>query len=187
LLRLTLRSGRDGQLLARIVDRDGVAFVLDYGDPAVVADASRKVLHGGFRAAWGGVIENVGAGMPNLLRLLAVHYAEAGLLVSVEEPDWPRRAGIDPTDVPEPLSEGPPTLLPDEWTEGQDNDTEILSRRDLYRMKARLEAERAVREPWPAPARLEPVPMPEPTEEDDKPTEEVDLTLPNLHRRRRDR
>jgi hypothetical protein len=184
-LRLTLRSGRDGRLLARIVDRDGVAFVLDYGDPAVVADASRKVLHGGFQVVWGGTVENVGAGTPNLFRMLAVHYAESGLLVAVDEPGWPRREGVDPMDVPEPPSDGPPTLLPDEWTEGADHDTEILSRRDLTRLKARLEAERVVRE-W-KPARLEPVPLPEPADEDDQPTEELDRTLPNLQRRGRDR
>lgn len=185
MLRLTLRSGKDGRLLARIVDRHGVAFVLDYGDPAVVADASRKVLHGGFQAAWAGQVENVGAGTPNLLRMLALHYAEAGHLVVVEEPDWPRRAGVDPMDVPAPPSDGPPTLLPDEWTEGADHDTEILSRRDLTRLKARIEAERVVRE-W-KPAKLEPVPLPETPDEDDQPTEEVDDTLPNLQRRGRDR
>jgi hypothetical protein len=192
LLRLTLRSGRDGRLLARIVDRDGVAFVLDYGDPSIVADASRKVLHGGFRVAWGGVVQTVGPGMPHLLRMLAVHYAESGLLVAVDEPDWPRRAGVDPADVPEPLSEDPPLLLPDEWTEGGDrDDTEILSRRDLKKLKARLEAEKvaedaavkAVRAEW-KPARLEPVTLPEPTDEEDTPTEELDVTTLMPNRRR---
>ena len=172
MLRLTVRSGRDARLLARVVERDGVAFVLDYGDPATVADASRKLLHGGFRAAWAGGVETAVPGSPAVLRQLALHYVEQGLLVVVDEPDFPRREGIDPTDVPSPLSDGPPTLLPDEWTEGTDLDTEILSRRDLVRLRARLEAERAVRERW-TPPRLEPVPLPE-LDEDDQPTEEVE-------------
>lgn len=172
MLRLTLRSARDGRLLARIVEREGVAFVLDYGDPAVVADASRKLLHGGFTASWGGALETAAPGTPALVRQLALHYVEQGLLVVVDEPDFPRREGISPVDVPSPLSEGPPTLLPDDWSEGGDTDTEILSRRDLVRLKARLEAERVVRERWKPPP-LEPLTLPE-ADEDDEPTEEID-------------
>jgi hypothetical protein len=89
-LRLTLRSGRDGRLLARIIERDGVLFVLDFGDPAVVADASRRVLHGGFGVPWEGTTEVALPGHPALLRYLALHYASAGFLVFVDEPGHPR-------------------------------------------------------------------------------------------------
>ena len=114
-----------------------------------------------------------------------LHYAEQGMLVAVDEPDWPRRAGTSPLDVPEPRTDGPPTLLPDEWTETRDHDTEILSRRDVMRLRARLEAER-VRSQW-VPPRLEPVSIPE-DDPDDLPTEEVDLerTVPLPRRRRSD-
>jgi hypothetical protein len=89
-LRLTLRSGRDGRLLARIIERDGVLFVLDFGDPAVVADASRRVLHGGFGIPWEGETFVALPGHPALLRHLALHYAAAGFLVFVDEPGHPR-------------------------------------------------------------------------------------------------
>jgi hypothetical protein len=89
-LRLTLRSGRDGRLLARIIERDGVLFVLDFGDPVVVSDASRRVLHGGFGVPWEGSTEVALPGHPALLRHLALHYAASGLLVCVDEPGHPR-------------------------------------------------------------------------------------------------
>lgn len=95
MLRLTLRSGRDGRLLARIVERDGVLFVLDYGDPQVVLDASRRVLHGGFGIGWEGETETALPGHPALLRQLALHYAEVGLLVFIDEPGYPRDAMAD--------------------------------------------------------------------------------------------
>ncbi|HHO52983.1 MAG TPA: hypothetical protein ENK18_19430 [Deltaproteobacteria bacterium] len=105
MLRLTLRDGHDGRLLARIIDRDGYAFVLDYGDRAVVADAARKVMQGGFLVRWEEVIEEASPGSPTFFRLLAMHYATEGLLVSVDEPTWTRRAPdrrLEMTEVPLP-------------------------------------------------------------------------------------
>lgn len=170
MLRLTLRSGRDGRLLARIIDRDGVAFVLDYGEPEVVADASRKVLAGGFGVLFGDHAETAAPGHPSMLRLLALHYAAEGLLVAVEEPDWPRAAWVPPEDPPRLVGDGPPTLMPDEPTDTGD-DTELLSMRDLAR------ALLAVPEPEPppvtGPAPLVPFPLPD-LSEDDEATELVD-------------
>ncbi|MEQ1502504.1 MAG: hypothetical protein ABMB14_09740 [Myxococcota bacterium] len=141
MLRLTLRSGRDGRLLARIVDRDGVLFVLDFGDPATLTDASRRVLHGGFSVHWQGQSETAIPTNPALLRQLALYYASQGLLVFFDEPDWPRIARQGPLDVPRPYSAGPPTLLPDEPNEPEL--TQLLSRKDLVDLKARLAADAA--------------------------------------------
>lgn len=92
MLRLTLRDSRDGRLLARVIDRDGYAFVLDYGDRQLVADAARKVMQGGFMVRWEDSLEEAVPGQPTFLRSLAMHYASEGLLVSVDEPTWTRRA-----------------------------------------------------------------------------------------------
>lgn len=168
MLRLTLRSGRDGRLLARIVDRDGAAFVLDYGDPDVVADASRRVLHGGFSVRWQGAVEQAAPGAPGLLRQLALHYASQGLLVFVDEPTWLRRGALAPEDAPKPLGEGPPTLIPDDPTDVVE-ETEIVSRSDLQKVLAKSEARR---ETW-SPPPLEPVRLPDLPAEDDE-TEQID-------------
>ncbi len=171
MLRLTLRSGHDGRLLARIVDRDGIAFVLDYGDPEVVADASRRVHHGGFAVRWQGALEQASAGAPGLLRQLALHYAALGYLVFVDEPTWPRRAGVAPEDAPSLPSSGPPTLLPDDPSDVGE-ETEILSRRDLELALARHEAQ-VPRRPPAAVVPLEPVPLPDLPPEDEV-TEQID-------------
>ena len=139
MLRLTLRSRRDGRLQARIVDRDGVLFVLDFGDPAMLTDASRRVLHGGFTVSWQGVDETATPGNPALFRQLALYYAAQGFLVCVDEPDWPRPAFVDPIDAPSrlALTFGPPTLLPDE-PGNEPESTEILSLHDVKRVLARV-------------------------------------------------
>lgn len=135
MLRLTVRSGRDGRLLARVVDRDGVMFVLDYGDRSLLSDASRKVLHGGFNVSWQGGVETAVPGNAALLRQLALFYASQGLLVCVDEPDWPRKAR-----KAEPIrpswQDGPPTILQDEPL---DPSTRLMSRRDLVELRNKLD------------------------------------------------
>lgn len=100
MLRLTLRSADDGRVLARVVDRDGTVFVLDHGEPDTVAEAAQLVLHGGFQVTWQGVVDTAVPRTPQFLQRLALHWAGQGHLVFVDEPDWPRRAGVDPEDVP---------------------------------------------------------------------------------------
>lgn len=137
MLRLTVRSGRDGRLLARVVDRDGVMFVLDYGDRSILSDASRKVLHGGFNVSWQGGVETAVPGNAALLRQLALFYAQQGLLVCVDEPDWPRK-----TRKAEPArpswQDGPPTILQDEPLDFDPN-TRLMSRRDLVALRDKLD------------------------------------------------
>jgi hypothetical protein len=145
-LRLTLRSGRDGRLLARVVERDGLLFVLDFGDPVLMTDASRRVLHGGFTVDWQGRTETALPSTPPLLRQLALHYAAQGVLVFVDEPDFPRAApvAISPAGAslrPLPLSANLPTLLPDEpWEQEQDCNTVLRSRRELQELQDRIDA-----------------------------------------------
>jgi len=129
-IRLTLRDGRDGRLLARIVDRDSSALVLDYGDPETIAGASRLVRQGGFSVMWQGAVEEAAPGAPGLLRHLAMHYAASGALVFVDEPTWPRPVGSDAA-----------MLLPDDPTDLVE-DTEILTIRELGAALARVDSQR---------------------------------------------
>lgn len=171
MLRLTLRSRRDGRLQARIVDRDGVLFVLDFGDQAILTDASRRVLHGGFTVSWQGTDETANAGNPALFRQLALYYAAHGFLVWVDEPDWPRPAFVDPIDAPRRhLLGGPPTLLPDESAEPEL--TEILSVQDVKRVLDRIDTERPPPPSGP-PTLLTPVLVLDPDGGDDDVTEEI--------------
>ena len=87
MLRLTLRSGKDGRFLARIVDRGGFPFVLDFGDRRVIEDASQRLLHG-FTMWRHGRLVNAGPQDPEMIQLLADFYAAEGLLVFLEEPNW---------------------------------------------------------------------------------------------------
>lgn len=109
MLRLTLRSGRDGRFLARVIDRNVGAFVLDYGDPLVVAEVSERALRGGFRVWVGGRWETAAPQDPHMLTLLAHAYAAEGYLVFLDQPDHPGRPDtveerlpdwIDPNDMP---------------------------------------------------------------------------------------
>jgi hypothetical protein len=83
--RLTLRDPSDNRFLARIVDRDGFAFVLDFGDANTIADASRKVAHG-FTLGTGPGAEHVPANSADILEKLALHYLHEGLDVSLDKP-----------------------------------------------------------------------------------------------------
>lgn len=154
------------------MDRDGVLFVLDFGDPAMLTDASRRVLHGGFTVAWQGVDETASPGNPAMFRHLALYYAAQGFLVCVDEPDWPRPAFVDPIDAPYRLAGGPPTLLPDEPAY-EPEATEILSLHDVQRVLARIETDR--RPPPSGPPTLMPpvLTLDFDFEDDDDPTEEV--------------
>jgi hypothetical protein len=104
-LRLTLRARDDARFLARIIERDGFAFVLDYGDAAMVADASERVARG-FSLWRDGKLETVPASSPELLPLLAEFYAQEGLLVALEEPSF--------TERPEPLEDRLPVSEPNQ-------------------------------------------------------------------------
>lgn len=105
MLRLTLRSSKDGRFLARIVDRGGFPFVLDFGDRRIIEDASQRLLHG-FTMWRHGRLISAPPGDADLLALLADFYAGEGLLVFLEEPNWAFR------DVQTTQEDGPVLLSP---------------------------------------------------------------------------
>lgn len=116
MLRLTVRSGRDGRFLARVIDRDGFAFVLDYGDRRIIQDASQRLLKGFTLLRYGQVVTATPQDA-DLLSLLADCYAHEGLLVFVEEPTWPGRDYSLEDRLPgwrsgEPADAGPEPLRP---------------------------------------------------------------------------
>lgn len=85
MFRLTVRESGTARLLARIFEHDGNTVVLDFGDRAVIEDAMRKVAQGGFVVPWGGESRTAQPGGPELLRLLALHYAASGHVVELTE------------------------------------------------------------------------------------------------------
>jgi hypothetical protein len=93
MLRLTLRSGKDGRFLCRIIDRGGFPFVLDFGDRRIIEDASQRILHGFTMWRYGRLVTATPQDVELILQL-AEHYASEGLLVFLEEPTW---AGRDQT------------------------------------------------------------------------------------------
>ena len=155
MLRLTLRSGRDGRFLARVIDRNIGAFVLDYGDPSVVSEASELALRGGFRTWRGGAWETAAPQDPHMIVLLAHHFAAKGHLVFLDEPSFAGRT--------ETVEERLPHWLDNERTDGTDftDDTELVPTGEV-----------------PSWAQLGPVPLatedllPD-LDEDDVPTEHV--------------
>ena len=104
---LTLRSGRDGRFLARIVDRGGFAFVLDFGDRRVIDDVSQRLLKGFTMWRMGPLVTAVPQ-QSEMLQLLAEFYAREGLLVAFEEPNWPRDEGAE-VSAEDDLEPPPPT------------------------------------------------------------------------------
>ena len=90
MLRLTLRSGKDGRFLARVIDPGGFPFVLDFGDSRVIDDAHQKLLHG-FTMWRFGELMTITPQDPNIVALLADYYVGEGALVEFEEPNWPGR------------------------------------------------------------------------------------------------
>lgn len=91
MMRLTLRSGKDGRFLARVVDPGGVPFVLDFGDERLINDIGQRLAHG-FSIWRHGRLLSAGPHDPELLKWLAEHYAGEGMLVFLEEPSWPSRS-----------------------------------------------------------------------------------------------
>jgi hypothetical protein len=89
---LTIRSGRDGRFLARVVDQGGRPFVLDYGDSRVIEDLVQRITRG-FTMIRQGRLLHVHPGDDDLLVQLASFYAEEGALVFYEEPTWLGRGG----------------------------------------------------------------------------------------------
>jgi hypothetical protein len=87
---LTLRSGRDGSFLARVVDQGGRPFVLDYGDTRVIEDLVQRITRG-FTLIRQGRLLHVHPGDADLLIQIAGFYAEEGALVFFEEPTWSGR------------------------------------------------------------------------------------------------
>lgn len=134
MLRLTLRSKRTGRFLARIIDRSGTAFVLDYGDAQVIEDASLK-LSLGFTLVRAGAVVQALPEQSDFMGLLAEHYLHEGLLVFFEEPGWPGRP-VEPD--PDQAVDLPGLFEPDP-------NTEILSIEELPRYRQSIGAQRAVR------------------------------------------
>lgn len=102
MLRLTLRSSKDGRFLARIVDRGGFPFVLDFGDKRIIEDVAQRLLHGFTMWRFGRLI-TAPPNDPEMLNLLADFYSGEGLLVFLEEPTWSLRQGLV---APEALAAG---------------------------------------------------------------------------------
>jgi hypothetical protein len=90
MLRLTLRSRKDGRLLARIIDSGGNPFVLDMGDRRIIDDAHQRILHG-FTLLRYTELYTIHPQDPDFLVYLADYYAHEGLLVFFEEPNWEGR------------------------------------------------------------------------------------------------
>ncbi len=129
MLRLTIRSGRDGRFLARVIDRDVGAFVLDYGDPTVVREVSERALRGGFQAWVAGRFQTAAPRDPHMLLLLAHRYAEEGYLVFLDQPDATHRSETVEERLPDWID--PATLSSDltssELTLETTEDTDLLT------------------------------------------------------------
>lgn len=153
MLRLTLRSGRDGRFLARVIDRNGGAFVLDYGDPTTIDDVAGRVRRGGFQALVRGRWQTATPQSPDLMLMLAHYYAHKGMLVFLDEPSFVGRDETVEERLPVPRVRGTST----------DEQTELLSIEH---------AERRDRGGQITSLALEPVPLPD-VDEADLPTEIV--------------
>lgn len=131
-----MRARDDARFLARIIERDGFAFVLDYGDASMVADASERVARG-FSLWRNGKLETVSPSSSQLLPLLAEFYNQEGLVVSLEEPDFAQR--------PEPLDARLPALpqhsITDfrDQTEETEEETELVSYAEIPDLADELE------------------------------------------------
>ncbi len=102
MMRLTLRSGKDGRFLARIVESGSAhPFVLDFGDRRIIDDVQQR-LHKGFTMWRFGQLVQTAPQDPELLFLLAEFYCGEGLLVAFEEPTWPGRESTLDERIPVP-------------------------------------------------------------------------------------
>lgn len=203
MLRLTLRSREDGRFLARVIERDGFAFVLDYGDPSTVADASERVARG-FSVYFEGSIRNIPPTSKQLLPRLADYYEQEGLLVNLEEQNVasmvPQQSPFAKTGSPVPLHASLPShpvtlndyddeteLVPIDVPIGEQV-TVIRKRPDLEEDTMKIELPVQPRRMWSPPAEartltdfLEPVAVVPPSEEwvsgDEEETELVPLEM----------
>ncbi|NCG21769.1 MAG: hypothetical protein GWP91_22360 [Rhodobacterales bacterium] len=174
MLTLTLRSSKNGQILARIVEQNGEVYVLDFGDRAVIDDATQRI-HAGFTVFRGGQLVRAAPRAPNLLFLLADFYAGEGVLVSVEEPLYANRTHSLETRFAQRGDEL--TMVPG-IEDTQDLPTDMWSKADAAQVNELVGnwRDRAVRETWSPndPIDLEPL-SPISTEAlgltDDAPTE----------------
>lgn len=91
MMRLTLRSGRDGRFLARIIDAgNGRPFVLDFGDRRIIDDVQQRLQHG-FTMWRFGQLVSAQPQDADVLSHLAEFYVGERLLVALEEPTWSGR------------------------------------------------------------------------------------------------
>jgi len=129
MLSLTLRSGRDGRFLARVVDQGGRPFVLDYGDPRIIEDLVQRITRG-FTVIRQGRLLHVHPGDDDLLIQLACFYADEGALVFFEEPGWSGRRGVSVPRVVHGLGSEDRTLDTQDLPE-EDDPTESVELSDL--------------------------------------------------------
>lgn len=105
MMRLTLRSGKDGRFLARIVESGSShPFVLDFGDRRIIDDVQQR-LQKGFTMWRFGTLVQTSPQDPELLFLLAEFYCGEGLLVAFEEPTWPGREATLDERIPVPAAD----------------------------------------------------------------------------------
>lgn len=112
--RLTLRDRTDARFLARIVERDGFVFVLDFGDADWIADATDRVHRG---VTLDG--RHIGSGTEEFLEVLADSYEREGLDAEVEAP---RTTHMEFVFQEEPTLEGAALVEPGE----EDEETELV-------------------------------------------------------------
>jgi hypothetical protein len=137
MLRLTLLSGEDARFMARIIDRDGFPFVLDFGDRRVIEDASKRIQHGFTLWLHGKLISAVPQ-TEELIVLLAEHYAREGLLVFLEDPmyrEQPKREFSGKVAASDEMGEA-------------DDETELIDFEDVERPATPQEA---IRQVWTPP------------------------------------
>lgn len=151
---LTIRSGRDGRFLARVVDQGGRPFVLDYGDTRVIEDLVQRITRG-FTMIRQGRLLHVHPGDEDLLVQLASFYALEGALVAYEEPTWSGRelsAQRSPR-VVRPTSDPPDTARPQgSQIDEDDEPTETIALSDLQDVTTSLTAVAAPEPRDPAPS-----------------------------------
>lgn len=190
MMSLTLRSGRDGRFLARVIDQGGRPFVLDYGDREVIADLVQRITRG-FTVIRQGRVLHVHSGDHDLLVQLASFYAGEGALVFLEEPTWPGRSSQvrqavhqpGPEPAPAQLSAASDSSEPSDATDDLgdlDEPTETIAWEDLPAVDEALTT-LIPDEPAPVttaigPETVDPV---EPPESDD-PTESMLPSVPDL-------
>jgi hypothetical protein len=105
MMRLTLRSGKDGRFLARIVESGNThPFVLDFGDRRIIDDVQQRLLKGFTMWRFGTLVQATPQD-PELLFLLAEFYCGEGLLVAFEEPTWPGREATLDERIPVPAAD----------------------------------------------------------------------------------